>query len=111
MCEMKTKKLSKKEFSSTFSPIMDDITNKPNAIINIWEYVELLDKSKYFINDYIVKKKLVEKVYRNSVNTYDQILIPTTKTNVFLVIIVSIIDKNIMGHCLLDLNKEYGINN
>jgi hypothetical protein len=59
----------------------------------------------------ILEEGIVEKVYRNSVNTYDQILIQTVKNNVYFVIIININDKKIFGHYLLDLNKEYGINN
>ena len=106
---MEIKELSEKEFKSTFSGKMNNVTDNHNAIIDIWEYVALLDKSKYLINDYIIEHKLVEYVYRNSTNTFDQILIPTEKKNIYLIIIVNIKNKNIFGHYLLDLNKEYGI--
>jgi hypothetical protein len=108
---MKVKKLTEKEFKTTFSEKMNDVTNNADAIVDIWEYVELLEASKYFINGYTIKKRLIEKVYRNSINTYDQILIPTIKKNVYLIIIVNIKKENIFGHYLLDLNKEYGIKN
>jgi hypothetical protein len=106
---MKVKKITEKEFKTTFSERMNDVTNDADAIVDIWEYVKALEKSKYFINDYIVQKRLVEYVYRNSINTYDQILIPTIKKNIYLIIIVDIKEGNIFGHYLLDLNKEYGI--
>jgi hypothetical protein len=108
---MKIKKLTKKEFKATFSEKMNDVTNVADAIVDIWEYVEALETSEYFINDYIIEKRLIEKVYRNSINTYDQILIPTIKNNVYLIIIVDIKKGNIFGHYLLDLNEEYGIKN
>jgi hypothetical protein len=82
-----------------------------DAIIDICGYIETLETSKYFINDYIVEKRLVEKVYRNSRNTYDQILIPTIKKNVYLIIVVDINKNNIFGHYLLNLDKECGIKN
>jgi hypothetical protein len=106
---MKTKKLTKKEFKTTFSEKMNDVTTDANAIVDIWEYIEALEKSKYFINDYIIEKRIVEKVYRNSIKTYEQILIQTTKKNIYLIIITDIKRENIFGHYLLDLNKEYSI--
>jgi len=105
---MEIKELSEKEFRSTFSEKMNNVTDNHNTIIDVWEYVALLDKSKYLINGYIIEHKLVEYVYRNSTNTFDQILIPTEKENIYLIIIVNIKNKNIFGHYLLDLNKEYG---
>ena len=106
---MEVKELTENEFKSTFSEKMNNVTNTVDAIVDIWKYINLLDESKYFINDYIVEKRLIEKVYRNSEETYDQILIPTKKNNNFLIIVVDIIQKNIYGHYLLDLNKEYRI--
>jgi len=107
---MNIKELTEKEFKSTFSEKMNNVTNCAEAIVDIWDYVKLLDKSKYYLSNYVIEKELVELVYRNSANTYDQILIPTTKKNIYLIIIVNIKSENIFGHYLLDLNKEYGIN-
>jgi hypothetical protein len=108
---MNIKELTEEEFKSTFSEKMNDVTAIADAEVDIWDYVELLEKSKYYLTDDILESGNVEKVYRNSVNTYDQILIPTIKKNVYLIIIVNIKNKNIFGHYLLDLNKEYGIEN
>ncbi len=106
---MDTKELTEKEFKSTFSEKMNDVTGSADAIVDIWEYVELLDKENCFLTRDILENGFVEKVYRNSGNKYDQILIPTVKKNVYLIIIVNIDGQNIYGHYLLDLNKEYGI--
>ena len=106
---MEVKELTGEEFKATFSEKMNDVTTSANAEIDIWEYVELLEKERYFINDCIIENGIVEKVYRDSNNAFDQILIATAKKNVYLIIIVSLADKNIFGHYLLDLNKEYGI--
>jgi hypothetical protein len=108
---MKIKKLTEEEFKITFSEKMNNVTNDVDEIVDVWEYVKALETSEYFINDYIIRKRLVEYVYRNSINTYDQILIPTIEKNIYLIIIVDIKKENIFGHYLLDLNKEYGIKN
>ena len=106
---MKVKELTENEFKSTFSEKMNNVTDTVDAIVDIWNYINLLDESEYFINDYVIGKKLIEKIYRNSEEIYDQILITTKKNNNFLVIVVDIIQKNNYGNYLLDLNKEYGI--
>jgi hypothetical protein len=110
---MNIKELTEKEYKSTFSEKMDDVTSNKERmneeVVDIWEYVELLEKPKYFIDKDIVEEGFVKYVYRNSANTYDHVLIQTLQNNIFLVIIVSIKTKSIFGHYLLDLNKEYGI--
>ena len=106
---MNIKELTKKEYKSTFSEKMNDVTNRADAAINIWGYVKLLDESKYYLSNYIIEKELVELVYRNAANTYDHVLVPTYRKNIYLVIVVNIKSENIFGHYLLDLNKEYGI--
>ena len=39
----------------------------------------------------------------------DHVLLPTGDKNVFIVIVVDIIQKSITGYFRLNLNKEYGI--
>jgi hypothetical protein len=97
----KVKELKKGEFESTFSRSMINITSQFETRIDIWGYVKSLNKSKYFLGDYVI-----EKVYRNSESTYDQILFSTLRENVYLIIVISLNNKNIFGHYLLDLNKE-----
>jgi hypothetical protein len=105
------KELTKKEYETTFSEKMNDITKiiLDNEVIEIWDYVKLVDRTKCTINEYIIENELVEYVYRNSANTFDHVIIPTIKKNVYLIIIVDIINKNIYGHYSLNLNKEYSI--
>ena len=106
---MDIKELTEKEYKSTFSGKMSDVTNFADATVDIWEYVRLLDKLKYYLNDYVIEQELVEVVYQNSANTYDHVLIPTTEKNTYLIIIVNKKSEDIFGHYLLDLNTEYGI--
>ena len=106
---MNTKELTEEEYKSTFSEKMNDVTSTAEATVYIWDYVKWLDKLKYHLNMHIITRELVELVYRNSLNTYDHVLIPTSRKNIYLVIIVNIKVEKIFGHYLLDLNKEYGL--
>jgi hypothetical protein len=81
---MNIKELMEKEFKSTFSEEMNDVATIADKEMDIWEYIGLLEKSKYYLNDYILENGMVEKIYRNSLNTYEQILIPTAKKNIYL---------------------------
>ena len=59
------------------------------------------------VNKYVYENKLVEMVYRNDTSTYDHVLLPTSNSSVFMVIVVDLLGKSVFGHVLLDLNKEY----
>ena len=87
---------------------MVDVTATAQPVIDIWSYVGQLAKDKEVL-DYINKEQLVERVYRNDQGTFDHVLLPTDNSNVFIVIIVDLRQKEIKGHFRLDLNKEYGL--
>ncbi len=103
-----TRLLTEEEFKSTFTDKMIDVTETAEPIVDIWPYVQELTKDK-IVDQYIVDKGLVEKVYRNQNGTFDQVLLPTSDKNTFIVILVDLAVENIKGHYKLDLNKEYGL--
>jgi hypothetical protein len=51
----------------------------------------------------------VERVYRDPTGRFLHVLLAATTPNVFLVIVVDEPAQSIHGHCVLDLNKEYGL--
>ncbi|WP_047419552.1 hypothetical protein [Cellulophaga sp. Hel_I_12] len=102
-----TYELTKSEFENTFGNKMTDIT--PMEIeepIDIWDYVRELTEKKV-INQITYESETVEYVYRNDQNTYDHILLPTDKENIYIVIVINLKMNKIFGHQKLDLNKKY----
>ncbi|QNF34763.1 hypothetical protein HUW51_19270 [Adhaeribacter swui] len=55
----------------------------------------------------VYDQELVEKVYRSCENTYDHVLLPTENQNTFIVIVIDLLAKNIRGHYILNLDREY----
>jgi hypothetical protein len=100
--------LTDKEYKSTMTPKMFDVTQTAEPIVDIWDYVEKLTADK-IVNEYTFKNNLVETVYRNQTNTFDHVLLPTPDKDIFIVIIVDLINKNIKGYFRLDLNVEYSL--
>jgi hypothetical protein len=100
------KELTKKEFESTFSEKMTDITKNFTATDDVWAYIDELNTEKYNISKHVKDNKLIEKVYVDSHKTYEQILIPTVNKSVYLIIVISLKNKNVFGHHLLDLSKK-----
>ena len=109
---MKTNLLSKIEFKETYGETMINITGKedefsPDGVIDIQPYIESIPDIELEGNE--LTDMLVESVYRSSNYKYDHILIMTKTKNVFLAVVVNLISDCILGHHLLDLNKEYRI--
>lgn len=100
--------LTDSEFRETFGESMTDITDKSIDPIDIWPYVRELYENK-LINKLVLERELVELVYRNDLETFDHILLPTDFENEFMVIIVNLKTKLILGHHSLNLNEKYGI--
>ncbi len=103
-----TYQLTETEYKNTFTYKMLDVTENAFPTVDIWSYVQEL-VAENIVMKYVYDRKLVELVYRNSENTFDQVLLPTDSMNIYIVIIVDLKQKNIKGHFKLDLNKEYGI--
>ena len=104
-----TTELTTEQYNNTFDKKMVDVTETAKPVVDIWSYVEQLSKDKIVLS-YIFKKQLVERVYRNSANTFDHVLLPTNNKNILIVIVVDLLQKTITGHYRLDLEKEYGQN-
>jgi hypothetical protein len=103
-----TMQLTKEEYKSTMTSRMRDVTDTAEPALNIWSYVEKL-KNNNLVLEYVYDKQLVEKVYRNDEKTIDHVLLPTKNENIFMVIVIDLIQVRIKGHFELDLDKEYGI--
>jgi len=102
------KELSKIDFLSTLSPKMADVTEKAEPTVDIWPFVKEL-AYEGIVEQYVYDNNLVEKVYRNQLNWCDQVLLPTRTENSFVIILVDLEQKLIMGYYRLNLNSEYGL--
>jgi hypothetical protein len=99
------KLLSEQEFEACFAHPMRDVTSEAGAVVDIWPYCDLIKLDEIGIphlND-------VHYVYRDANNHYDQVVIGTGRFNSLLVIVVDRQSRSIVGHRVLDLNREYGV--
>jgi hypothetical protein len=103
-----TNEINKQDYLQTMAGGMIDVTQNPSTVVDIWPYVhQLVQRS--IVLPYILKKQLVEKVYRSSNNVYDHIILPTADKNNFVVLVVDRTAEKIYGYHLLDLNVEYAL--
>jgi hypothetical protein len=71
---------------------MVDVTETAVPTVDIWSYVQQLIDEKIVL-EYVFDKQLVEIVYRNQANSFDHILLPTENKNIFISIIVDLLQK------------------
>ncbi|HZP59768.1 MAG TPA: hypothetical protein VFB27_05540 [Opitutaceae bacterium] len=96
------------EFKATMKDPMVDVTAAPGDVVNIWPYVSGL-ATELGLPALVLKKELVEQVYRSGNGVHDHVLLPTERRNRFVVIVVDRSRAIVAGHHILDLNREYGL--
>ena len=102
-----TKELSEEQFIQSFGNDMIDFSKvELDDPVDIWNYVgELVDLG--LIDKLVHERNLVESVYRNDLNTFDHIMLPTTNKNIYMVIVVDLKERAVFGHHLLDMTEKY----
>ena len=102
------KSLTEAEFKSTMREPMVDVTESPGDVIDIWPYVSSIIGS-VSLPPLVFEKGLVDHVYRSGDGIHDHVLLPTESKNKFLVVIVDRLKSTVIGHHMLNLNQQYGI--
>src|SRR5712691_4224458 len=104
---MLTTLLSEAEYTATFGEPMRDVTALPEAALDIWSYIAKVPAEE--LEGHEICDHLVEYVYRTPDNRLDHVLVMTKTKNVYLVVVVDRTRCAVVGHRLLNLNKEYGL--
>ena len=97
--------LTEASFTKTFGKKMTDVSTTASPVVDIWNYVEELAKL-HILDCYVFENNIVEKVYRNDLSTFEHVVLPTEKEQVFITIVIDIQKKSILGHYFLDMKKE-----
>ena len=106
---METRLLSEKQYLQTMNGRMINVTEDAETVVNFWCYGERL-MSDGVLSEYAFQRRYIEAVYINHANTYQHILLFANKKNCYIVIVVDVIQKTILGHYVLDLNELYSVN-
>lgn len=102
---MRTRILSETEFKSTFSLKMVDVRLSATDVIDVWPYVDSVPTDE--LEGHSIFERFVEFVCRTDDGRFDHVLVLTKTKNVYLVVVIDLVAVRIVGHHLLDLNKEY----
>ncbi|OXA72197.1 hypothetical protein B0A67_09025 [Flavobacterium aquidurense] len=95
------KLLSEEKYNSSMTDGMKEISSN-DSFFNIWPYVSELKAAK-ILSKKIKESDLVHKVYRNSTEDFEHILLATEKENHFVKVVVDRNKKKAMGYLFLDL--------
>jgi hypothetical protein len=96
------KLLSQEKYTSSMNGGMTEISVSNDSFFNIWPYVSELKAAK-ILSKKIKESELVHKVYRNSTEDFEHILLATEKENHFVKVVVDTNKKKAMGYLLLEL--------
>jgi hypothetical protein len=100
------KQLEQEKYNATMTNKKEEIMSTDSSVFNIWPYVSKL-KSAKIISNKIKENELVYKVYRDTNDDFEHILLATEKENNFVSLVVNINKKKIMGYSLVDSNGNY----
>src|ERR1700756_4812921 len=96
------KLISEEKYSASKIGGMKEISISNDSFFNIWPYVSELKAAK-ILSKKIKESELVHKIYRNSTEDFEHILLSTEKENHFVKIVVDRNKKKAMGYLILDL--------
>ena len=100
------KLLTDKQFKSTFLDPMKEVTGSEPPF-DFWDYFDSIPKED--TESYDFSEEIISYVYRSADSSYDHVSFSCEVKNVFLVLILDLNKKEVFGHKILDLNKEYGL--
>lgn len=96
------KLLSREKYASSMSEEMEEIPVSNHSFFNIWPYVSELKAAKILSNK-VKESELIHKIYRNSTEDFEHILLATEKEHHFVTVVVDRNKKKPMGYLFLDL--------
>jgi fibronectin type 3 domain-containing protein len=81
---------------------MEEIPVSSDSLFNIWPYISELKSAKILSNK-VKESELIHKVYRDSTEDFEHVLLATEKENHFVKVVVDRNKKKPMGYLFLDL--------
>lgn len=102
------KQLEKEKYNATMTLKMQEIMTTDGSIFNFWPYVSQL-KSAKIISSKIKENELVYKVYRDTNEQFEHIMLATEKENNFVSLIINRDKKKMVGYSLVDAHGNYSL--
>jgi hypothetical protein len=98
--------LSETEFLATMAEPMKRMSSDGNSPVKFGDYFDAIPTSDFCGHD--CSSGSVTLVWEHPKGLYQHVLINSEDKNVFMVIVLDLANRTVLGHRLLDLNKLYG---
>jgi len=105
---MSTHLLDDEAFRRTFGEKMVRVPSDGDAPFPFWDYVDAIPGEDY--QGYDCSAGCVSWVWRGDDGRFEHILIDTREDrDVFMVVVLDLSKKEVVGHRLMDFKREYGL--
>ena len=101
------KRLSKTEYLATMAVPMKQLASDAQPPFDFWNYFEAIPLVDFEGHD--CSEGAVTYVYDHPNGNYQHVLINSEDKNVFMVLVLDLASRSVLGHRLLNLNQEYGL--
>ena len=101
------KQLSEAEYLATIAEPMKRLPSDAEAPFDFWDYFESIPFSDF--EQHNCSARVVTYVWEHPTGCYQHVLVDSENKNVFMVVVLAISNQKVLGHRLLNLNQEYGL--
>ena len=100
-------KLTEEDYKATWAPHPHRVDPNEEPPFDFWPYFEAIPPEDFGGHDF--SAGAVPYAWRMRDSTYEHVLVGCETPNVFLVLVLDVIGRSVVGHHLLDLNRLYGL--
>jgi len=101
------KQLSEAEYLATMAEPMKRLASEAGAPFEFRDYFDAIPQPDFEGHD--CSSGSVTYVWEHPTCSYQHVLVDSEDKNVFMVLVLDIVARDVLGHRLLDLNREYGL--
>ena len=97
------------EFLATFLSPMRDVTGSCGELVDLWGYLDPLLNLRYPAAEKNGWEWRVAFIRQSADGPFQHIAVPVPRDNTYMVVVVDVPSRAILGHHLLDLGEKYGL--
>jgi hypothetical protein len=99
--------LSREQYLATFGETRSRVSPDESPPFDFWSYFDAIPLADFQNRD--CSAGMVDYAWRDEAGRYDHVLVNSDDRNVFMVLVLDRMNVTVLGHYLLDLNSEYGL--
>jgi hypothetical protein len=101
------KLLSETEYLATMAEPMKPLPADAVPPFDFWDYFEAIPSADFEGHD--CSAGMVDHAWQHPIRLIQHVLVTSEDKNVFMVLVLDLASQKVLGHRLLDLNREYEI--